>query len=219
MKCRVAILSTFAAIAVLVLPATLQAVPIFGTGSLGSFTGTFDYVATDDTLAQVTVVLNNTSPLANQGWITGFVFNIPAGVSLAVLDPADPNFDLLGGAAFDNSVNGAPFGQFDIGAGLGGDFEGGGSPVSGISVGGTRTFAFTLTGTNLSGLTADDFLSTLSEGVGAGGGHQAFVVRFRGFDDGGSDKVPVETTIPEPGTTLLLGAGLTALWARRARKR
>jgi len=214
MKCRVAILSTVLAISVLALPATLHAIPISGTGALGSFTGTFDY----DGSSVVTVVLNNTSP--TMGYITAFVFNIPASASVSNAVLSSPDFFVpLGFVNFNNTVNGTPFGQFDIGAGLFGDFEGGGTPLVGIPSGGTRTFDLMLTGTHLSELDASDFLSTLSEGVGAGGGHQAFVVRFRGFDRDGSDKVPTETPIPEPGTMLLLGAGLTALWARRARNR
>jgi PEP-CTERM motif len=218
MKLRIAILSAAAAIVVLVSPATLHAVPIFGDGSSGHFTGSFDY----DGTSLVTIVLNNTSPVANGGYITGFVFNIPdvASVSSVVYGTSDSDFLLLGAPSFDDNVKGAPFGWFDIGAALGGDFEGGGSPNDGIDVSSSATFTFTLTGTGLGTLTAADFLSTLSVGPGDGAGDEAFVVRFKGFIEGeDSDKVPAETTpIPEPGSVFLLGAGLTALWARRSRR-
>jgi hypothetical protein len=75
-----------------------------------------------------------------------------------------------------------------------------------------------LSGSGLGSLTADSFLSTLSVGPGAGDGVEGFVVRFRGFPDNGSDKVPNDggnPPVPEPGTLSLLGLGLASLAARR----
>lgn len=212
-----------AAIAALALaPAIAGAVPIAigGTGTLGTFSGSFDYTPTSSTTGTVDVILNNDS--LTIGYITGFLFNIPTGadVSAASLSGTDGDFLLVGdGDSFDNGANGAPHGQFDIGAALGGAYEGGGNPTVGIVTGGSATFHFALTGTGLGGLTPLSFLSTLSEGTGDGEGHQAFVVRFRGFPDNGSDKVPntggPETPLPEPGTLSLLGLGLASLAARR----
>ena len=211
-----------AAMAALMLaPSIAGAVPIAigGTGALGSFSGTFDYTATDDTTGTVSIVLNNDSLTA--GFLTAFLFNIPTGadVSAALLTASDTDFVLLGDDnSFDNGESGAPFGQFDIGATTGNSFEGGGSPALGIPQGGGGTFTFTLTGTGLAALTAQDFLSTLSVGPGAGSGVEEFVVRFRGFPDNGSDKVPNqggETPVPEPGTMTLLGLGVASLVARR----
>ncbi len=206
-------------------PSVVRAVPIpiSGTGSLGSFTGTFDYAPSDESSGIVNILLNNTSPALNGGFITAFVFNVPAGagVTSSLLASSDGDFDLLGETDFSDNVNGAPFGQFDTGASTGNSFEGGGNPSVGIAVGGMATFSFTLSGTGLGSLTAADFLSTLSVPPGAGGGLEDFVVRFRGFDDGGSDKVSNagDTPVPEPATALLLSLGFASLLTSRVRAR
>jgi hypothetical protein len=216
--------------ALLLAPSAVLAVPIAISGSnglngLGSFTGSFDYTPGGDTSGTIDIVLNNTS--ASVGWITAFVFNLPEGstVSAAPLDSSDNDFDdltPLGDNTFDDNVNGAPYGTFDIGGSTGMGFEGGGPPNLGIASGFSGTFQFALTGTGLGALTAADFLSTLSTGT-AGEGNQAFVVRFRGFETGaGSDKVPIDITgepIPEPGTMILLSLGLATLSARRLNSR
>ena len=202
-------------LALAALPTVSQATPILisGSGPLGSFTGTFDY---DPSTFKVDIELTNTSPLLNGGFITAFVFNIPEGVTVtaATLLSSDADFGVLGGPGFSNGVNGAPFGQFDIGASTGGSFEGGGNPSLGIAVGVTNTFSFSLTGTGLGSLSPADFLGSLSVAPGDGKGHEDLVVRFRGFEDGGSDKVPNEN-VPEPSVVLLLGLGMIGVWARR----
>jgi hypothetical protein len=219
---------------VMLAPASALAVPIPISGSnglngLGSFTGTFDYTPTSALTGIIDITLFNTSPLLTGGFITAFVFNIPGGssVSAAPLNSSDDDFDTLtplGDPTFSDNVLGGPHGRFDIGASTGGGYEGGGNPSLGIAAGGSATFQFLLTGTGLGGpLGPGSFLSTLSVPPGDGEGLQPFVVRFRGFDvtEGpDSDKVPLDTPIPEPGTLALLGLGLASLSARRlARKR
>ena len=187
-----------------------MAVPITslpGESGLGSFVGDFSY---NPGTAQIVVSLTNTSPAANGGYLVAFAFNNPgnaiSGVSFA---SSSANFGLIGDPTFDNSIPASPYGDFDIGSASSASWLGGGSPTGGIAVGDTETFTFDLTGTGLGSLTTGDFFNTLSEGS-ASNQEQWFAARFRGFEDGGSDKVP-GTPVPEPATLLLVGLGLFGL--------
>jgi hypothetical protein len=176
-----------------------------GVSGLGTFDGDLTYKATDDHDAMLQVTLQNTSAAGNLGYLTAFAFNNPGGrITGASLTSTTPAFHLIGDPAHPGGVNGAPFGQFDLGASTGKLFEGGGNPNTGIAVGHTELFWFTLSGNGLADITEGDFLSTFSSPPGAGQGTVAFVARFRGFSHGDGDKVPVDVVhikhAPEPVT-------------------
>ncbi|MDX2018407.1 MAG: hypothetical protein SFY95_12320 [Planctomycetota bacterium] len=169
------------------------------TEGLGAFTGSFDYVASNATQGTLTITLTNTSPVANGGFLTAFVFNAVNSVTNLTLSTAPANFSLSSG------VTASPFGTYRYGVSTSSSFEGGGNPNRGLAVGATGTFVFAVTSTNALALSEASFLT--------GANDYPFVVRFRGFENGGSDKVPT----PTPGSLALgLIAGLTAARRRRA---
>jgi hypothetical protein len=194
---------------------------ISGNGSYGNFIGTFTYGAETATAATITIELKNTSPIGNGGYLTGFAFNNPSNdITNVSFYSSNKSFALLGGPNFQNTVKAVPYGYFDIGTALGGNFEGGGKPKDGISVGDTATFTFNLIGTHLGTLTEKSFFSEYS------GSGIAFVTRFRGFNDDASDKVTgtgvpfqiddTSVPVPLPSAILLLAPGLIGLgWMRR----
>jgi len=103
---------------------------------LGAYEGTFDYNPVDATHGTLKITLKNTSPAANGGYLTAFLFNNPGQhITGATLSSSNLHFQLLGGSSFNNSVNGAPYGRFDLGASTFKSFEGGGNPSNGIAVG------------------------------------------------------------------------------------
>lgn len=176
------------------------------TEGLGNFTGSLDYLYAGGSQGWLTVSLTNTSDPLNGGFITGFAFNIDS------VDNAASATLISGSHAFAGIVNAnaAPFGTYDAGAALGGSWIGGGSPNAGIAVGDTGVFVFSVLASDAMNLAAASFIA----GPGYG-----FVVRLRGFEDGGSDKVPgtTDTPVPAPGAASLLAiAGLVGIRRRRS---
>ena len=72
-------------------------------------------------------------------------------------------------------------------------------------------FTFELTGTDLSNLIIQDFLDELSIRSATDKLPTFFIARFRGLIDGGSNKTPATSLIPEPVTLLLLSIGIAGL--------
>jgi hypothetical protein len=192
-------------------PTLSSALSIEGDGTLGDFTGYFTYNPVSATESTIEIELTNTSPLSNGGYLTAFAFNLPSGyITDVTLDSSDDDFGLLGDPDFYDDVKGVPYGYYDIGASVTDQFLGGGAPSPGIPVGATETFKFCLTGTDLNMLDVLDFLDEMSVNASPGQGEQLFLARFRGFDDGGSNKTPGRV-VPIPGAVWLLGCGLIGL--------
>ncbi len=181
------------------------------TEGLGSFTGTLEY-AFDPSgdLDFLSVMLTNTSDPVNGGFITGFVFNIASAddeASVTLASGSHPFENLT-----DGGLNVQPFGNpFDAGAALGGKFLGGGSPTEGIAVGDTGIFEFDVMAFDAADLTTR-FLTD-------GPYEFNFIVRFKDFENGGSDKLP-GTIILLPPALALGGLGLLGAMfgARRMRR-
>ena len=196
-----------------------------GAENLGSFSGYISYTANDSQTATLTIELTNTSPAATGGYLTAFAFNNPnndiTGVSLATT-PGNA-FQLVGAPGFRNGISASPYGNFDIGASISRDFLGGGNPKAGIAPGQSVSFTFALSGAHLDDLTWLSFVNELSDRSKES---QFFAARFRGFNNGGSDKVPGfihdpvnATPTPLPSTLALMGPALVGLAAFRRLRR
>ncbi|MFM1805250.1 MAG: hypothetical protein RL136_2129 [Planctomycetota bacterium] len=175
-----------------------------GLEGLGSFTGSMEwaYPVEGGDCGELAIRLVNTSPGENGGFLTGFAFNTISGLDIAFITQGDRWTGVAGVAA-------DPFGVFDYGVALDGNFLGGGSPVDGIAVGGERKFLFTVCAeaSVLEALQASDFFD---ESAGFG-----FVARFKGFNDDGSDKVTA--SLPSPGALALFACAGIGSRARRRR--
>lgn len=190
-------LAAFAALAGV---ASATPILISGSGAWGSFSGTLDYTFTGGSSGTLDISLTNTSDPGNTGFITAFAFNVggtDAAATATLTAASDSDFGGLVGP------NASPFGIFDAGASTSSSWTGGGSPSAGIAVGVTETFSFAITAADASLLSSDSFIS--AESV-------HFVVRFRGFRNGESDKVP---GVPTPGSLALMGVSALAAGRRR----
>jgi MYXO-CTERM domain-containing protein len=165
-----------------------------------TYSGSIDYTFNGGSAGTVIVTLNNDTPPNVGGNLTGFVFNIDSmdGSAAATLS-ATTNANFLD----TGNESAPPFGNFLAGAALGADWSGGGSPNGGIAVGGSAMFTFDVIASDAGSLSASSFLN--------GPNDFNFVARFRGLNNGGSDKVPV----PAPSAAALLGLGALAATRRR----
>lgn len=173
-----------------------------GIEQLGAFTGSMEWTYLGGNQGTLDLTLTNVSPAANGGYLTGFAFQAVYNDSLKIVyDSAYTNWSPI----VDADCN--PFGTFDHGAAVGGNWLGGGQPSAGIGVGETWVFNFDIQGdaTLLAAIVAHDFFDE-SDGWG-------FAARFRGFEDGGSDKVTA--SLPAPGVLTALALGAAASRRRR----
>lgn len=161
-----------------------------------TFSAQITYAHNGGSGGTVTFQITNQTPAQVGGFLTGFIFNIDSTDALAsaALTSASNPFFLDTGPE-----SGSPFGQFDAGAALGANWLGGGSPNNGLAVGQSGTFVFNVSASDAGALAAASFVN--------GPNDYNFVARFRGLNDGGSDKVPV----PGPaGVGALALAGVAA---------
>jgi hypothetical protein len=195
---------------------------LVSTEGLGSFTGSLNVSAVNANQATLTISLTNTSPALNGGYITAFVFNNPNDTTFTIAygtsTLASFNTPLTDG---DNAVTANPFGTFDFGVSTGGDFEGGGSPTGGVSVGNSATWTFSISGTGAGSLTDSDFIDALSNPKNRNKPSLFMAVRFKGFEDRGSDKVGAVTTnvVPAPAGLILLASAVPVFAMRRLVRR
>ncbi|MEX0876042.1 MAG: hypothetical protein WD114_01165 [Phycisphaerales bacterium] len=201
---------TIAAGLLLSLAGTAQAgvVNIMGDSSTSnentgaSFAGTLEYTATGGSQGLLSVSITNTTAGSVGGFLTGFVFDIASmdsGASATLSSASNNNFKNTG------TENAMPFGVFDAGAAVKANWQGGGAPNKGLGIGFTGLFEFIVSASDAAALTSMDFLG---EGTD-------FAVRFRGLEDGGSDKLlageqPPMQVIPLP-TGFIAGAGMLGL--------
>jgi MYXO-CTERM domain-containing protein len=177
-----------------------------GVNSKGLFSALVTYSYSSGSTASVSIVLNNTTLLANGGYITGLALNKAAGTTgMSFVSCSNANFLAM------SAVSAPPFGTFTAGGALGANWIGGGSPTGGIAAGSSATFNFSITGSSvvLAALTAEFAFGPNADG-------NAMAVRFRGgAGDDWSDKV-LGCGTPAPGALALLGV-VGLLSARRRR--
>lgn len=189
--------------------ASAQVVSIWGdvSGSTertgATFSGSVEYVHLAGNDGQLTIDLTNDSPAPVGGFLTGLLFRGASGDGplLASLASANPTTFLDTGPAL-----AGPFGSFDGGAALYGDWLGGGNPSFGLGIGQSGRFVFDIDSPGAALLTTASFIGSVDE--------PGMVMRFRGLSGGLSDMVPV--VIPAPSALALLGlGGLVATRRRR----
>ena len=175
-----------------------------------TYSGSLEYSFIGGSTGELKVSLTNDSPASVGGFLTGFLFRADAVTGASLISANPTAFEDTGAGS------GASFGTFDGGAALRGNFLGGGSPSAGLGIGESGMFVFSITSASASTISAMDFLGSLDDPHTTTG----FLVRFRGLDDGGSDKVPgggFEVVVPLPGAGALAAVGLALVGVRRRR--
>jgi len=180
------------------------------------------YTSSTATSGVLTLTIGNTSTAYNPA-LTGFAFNAPTtvtGVSAFTSTIAKWSYQFSS-----NNIN-TPgnYGSFDI-TGITGPNFNGGKPNSGIQIGNSATFTFTLTGTGMNLLNVNSFLALNSAASNQNSSTQSFIARFQrtGANGQGSDVAipvppPPPQQVPEPSTLILSSAALAGfVWNRRRR--
>jgi hypothetical protein len=200
-----------------------------------SFSGSLEVVATSTTSATLKITLDNTTSVGDAvqyGFITGFGFNLPTGITATNTTTGSPFF-LLNAASHSTSLQG---GEFDYAFSLSSSqlhTVNSGVINQGIDAGDApATFTANLSGAGAGALTAAQIMAELSAPTAV-----PFSVRFRstnpgtgpgqyqGLNDPDGDKVPVSSVtqppkpVPAPPGIVLAGVGFGALLLGRLRFR
>jgi hypothetical protein len=161
---------------------------------------------------------NTTTPSSVGGFITGVLLNNPGNITAISINP-QPSTLLFTQLGLSNpDIKASPFGFYDFGAALGGDWEGGGAPGQGIGIGSTGVFDWTAT---ISGgtLTAAAIYASLGDDNEA---DFSVAVRSKGYTPDNSDKTPggpgtlITTPVPAPPALVLCLIGAAGLFGQRA---
>lgn len=161
-----------------------------------SFAGSLEYSYDHGEHGILTVTLTNTTSNSVGGYLTGFVFDVASAdhdFEAELDDASNDHFQDTGHEAAN------PFGDFDAGAALRANWNGGGNPTLGLAAGQSGVFEFEIEADDASSLTASSFL-------GLDGNW--FAVRFRGLDNGNSDKILGNSVVVPLPTSVLAGLGM-----------
>lgn len=167
-------------------------------GSYGGFVGTLEYDWVDAGDSLLTITLENTSQF--DGRLVALAFNDDMATDWT-FDSSSSSGLSTDWAGLAGPISTSPFGEREFGASASSSWLGGGSPMGGLAAGDSGTWVFrSAEATDRSAL---EFFT-----------QSALVIRFRGFSNGASDKLP-STTVPGPSAMAVLGViGL----ARRRRR-
>lgn len=175
--------------------------------SYGGFTGSLQYDFLGGSAANVILTLTNTAQF--DGKLVAIAFDAAAdtsgwGFNLAMSSGLSSSWGDIAG-----SISTAPFGSRSYGASTSNQWLGGGSPNNGVLTGDTGVWVFEGTGT--ASVSAADFLSPNES--------DNLLVRFRGFSNGASDKLPAMPGEPASVVPGLAGLPVIALAGLMRRRR